>query len=341
MSAGFFFLVSLIFGLQLYFNIFGTKKSENNILSRLVGSILLLMSCSTLCYIIFDTFCPNLTLLMVGNTIDYILFCICAIVAYVLYANNLPTVRATVILSAPFAILAIINVFVPDARIYLLDIAVLTLILQYAYHMILLRHYEDSLGDLYSDPDSHSLSWIRGVIALFVGWWVFHTLFRMPAISMWYDIAMYTYLAFFILFIFIKINNLGEAVSLETRKQIEQVEWSEICTATDMSSPMKKELMRLLEEEHIYLNPDLTVIDVVKKLGTNTKYFSAMLHNDMHTTFCALINEYRIEKAKYLLRSTDDKIENVGISCGFNSRQSFCRTFSKITGKKPTDFRKL
>jgi len=339
MSAGFFFLTSLICGLQLCFNIFGAKKCENKILSHFVGTVMLLMSFTTIFYIIYDTFCPNLALLIIGNTFDYIIFCVIAVAAYVLYANNHPTIRTSVVLSLPFVILAIVNISVPDTRKYLLDVAVFTLILQYVYFAILLRNYENSLNDLYSDPKSHSISWIRGVIALFIGWWAVRTIFRMSSINIWYDTAMYTYLVFFIFFVFIKINNLGESVSLEARKQIEQVEWGEISTLTDLSTPMKKELMRLLEEEQIYLNPNLTVIDVVRELGTNTKYFSAMLHNDMHTSFSTLINEYRIAKAKELLQLTNDKIENVGISCGFNSRQSFCRTFSKITGKKPTEFR--
>jgi len=341
MSAGFFLLTSIFFGLQLCFNIFWSKKSENIILSHFVGTIMLLMSCSTICYVIFASICPNLTWLIVGNTFDYIIFCVSAVAAYVLYANNRPTIRTVIILSLPFVILAIIDICVPDTRKYLLDLVILILILQYAYYAILLRHYEDSLSDLYSDPNSHSLSWIRGVIALFIGWWAVRSIFKIPSINMWYDTAMYTYLVFFFFFVFIKINRLGKSVSLETRKQIEQVEWGEISTLTDISNPMKNELIRLLKEEHIYLNPDLTVIDVVKKLGTNTKYFSAMLHNDMHTSFCTLINEYRIEKAKELLQTTNDKIENIGMLCGFNSRQSFCRAFSKITGKKPTEFRKL
>jgi len=268
------------------------------------------------------------------------MFCLSALAAHVLYAGNRPSMRVIIILSAPFIILAIINICVPATREYLLDAVIFTLILQYAFYSIMLRHYEDSLNDLYSNPDVHSFSWIRGVIALFAGWWMLRTIFKAPTISIWYDTAMYTYMVFLVYFVFIKINKLGRPVSLETQKQIEQAEWKEICTSADISNPMKKELIQLLEEENIYLDPDLTVIDVAKKLGTNTKYLSAMLHNDMHTTFCSLINDYRVEKAKIMLQSTDDKIESIGMSCGFNSRQSFCRAFFKNTGKKPTDFRK-
>jgi len=340
MTAGVFFLTSLICGLQLCFNIFWTRKNENRILSHLVGAIFLLMSVSTICYIVYDTFFSNMTLLTVGSTIDYIMFCLSAVAAYVLYSGNCPTIRTIIILSVPFVILATINICFPDTGDYLLDAVILILILQYSFFAILLRRYEASLGDLYSSPDSHSLSWIRGVIALFVGWWVARTVMRMPAINIWYDIVMYMYMVLLVSFVFIKINRLAEPVSQETRKQIEKVEWKDVRISNDISSPMKKELIRLLEEEHIYLDSDLTVIDVVKRLGTNTKYFSAMLHNDMQTTFCVLINEYRIEEAKKLLLSTDNKIESIAMSCGFNSLQSFCRTFSKITGKKPTDFRK-
>jgi len=341
MSAGIFFFTGLICGLQLCFNIFGTGKRDNIILAQPVGAIMLLMSCSTICYIVYDSFFPNPTLLLAGNTIDYAMYCLSALAANVLYAGNRPTTRAIIILSVPFLILATINIFVPATREYLPDAVILTLILQYAYYAVLLRKYEDSLDDLYSNPEAHSFSWIKGVIALFAGWWAFHTVFKMPVISIWYDTALYTYMVFLVCFVFIKINKLGKPISLETQKQVEHAQWREVRTSADISNPMRKELMRLLEEENIYLDPDLTVIEVAKKLGTNTKYFSAMLHNEMHTTFCSLINEYRVEKAKTLLQSTDDKIESIGMSCGFNSRQSFCRAFLKNTGKKPTDFRKM
>lgn len=341
MSAGLFFLASLICGLQLCFNIFGIRNTADNILSRLVGGIMLLMSCSTLCYILYDTFIPGSLPGIIGNTIDFIVFTVSTFVVYILYANILPSMRTIVTLSVPFLILAVINVCIPDFSEYLPDLATIILVIIYSYFGILLRHHEASLDDLYSNPDSHSLSWIRGLIALLAGWWILHSIFRIPAISIWCDPAMYTYMTALVLFTFSKVASHNSPLSLETRQQVEQVEWSKIDTASDISNPLQKELLRLLEQEQIFLDPDLTVEDVVKKLGTNTKYFSAMLHNDMHTTFCALINEYRVEKAKELLQSTDDKVEHIGLLCGFNSRQSFNRTFSRITGKVPTEFRKL
>jgi len=59
----------------------------------------------------------------------------------------------------------------------------------------------------------------------------------------------------------------------------------------------------------------------------------------MHISFVQFVNGYRVERAKYLLEHTDTKVEYIGVSCGFNSRQSFHRVFVKTTGKTPAEWR--
>lgn len=43
----------------------------------------------------------------------------------------------------------------------------------------------------------------------------------------------------------------------------------------------------------------------------------------------------QIERAKQLLRETDDKLEVIAARCGFSSASYFCRAFSRTTGKTP------
>lgn len=47
----------------------------------------------------------------------------------------------------------------------------------------------------------------------------------------------------------------------------------------------------------------------------------------------------RIQLAKILLQSTEMSISEIADRCGFNSYENFFRTFHKITGFAPTDFR--
>ncbi len=47
----------------------------------------------------------------------------------------------------------------------------------------------------------------------------------------------------------------------------------------------------------------------------------------------------RIERAMYLLRTTDTSVTDVCMQCGFSSLGSFSRTFTDIVGETPSAFR--
>jgi transcriptional regulator GlxA family with amidase domain len=48
----------------------------------------------------------------------------------------------------------------------------------------------------------------------------------------------------------------------------------------------------------------------------------------------------RIERAMYLLRTTDTPVTDVCVASGFSSLGSFSRTFHHVVGQSPSDFRR-
>jgi len=48
----------------------------------------------------------------------------------------------------------------------------------------------------------------------------------------------------------------------------------------------------------------------------------------------------RIERAMYLLRTSDSSVTDICMAVGFSSLGSFSRTFSEIVGESPSKFRK-
>ncbi len=50
------------------------------------------------------------------------------------------------------------------------------------------------------------------------------------------------------------------------------------------------------------------------------------------------INEYRIEKAKELLKTSDKSISEVAVAVGFDNFSYFSTLFKKITGVSPKDY---
>jgi len=326
----------LMCGLQLCVGIFSQHRHANTLLSQILGSSLLIMTVSAICYLL-STLLPDAAFLYrIGTSIDIFIFTGYTMVGYALCTNNEPSKLKLIALASPFAICAILNICFPNYLTVLFFVAAAILFAYYIYFGVAIQRRERVLDDLYSDPESHSLRWIWVAIALFAGWWIFSGLFLLvPILLPWYNTAILAYMTILILFVFAKVSNHKQPVSLATQQEMEET--SHLSPLTSHLSPTR--LSELMEQEQLYLNPDLTVEDVVKRLGTNTKYFSALLRIEMHTTFSQFVNEYRIERAKQLLQDKDEKVVNLAQQCGFNSNQSFYRTFSKFTGTTPTEWR--
>ena len=107
----------------------------------------------------------------------------------------------------------------------------------------------------------------------------------------------------------------------------------------DDDDKLRKRIRHLFDTEHIYLNPQLKLSDVASLTNTNRTYISRFFNNSQGKTFFEFVNEYRVDHAKALLRTTSERIEVIAEQSGFNSRQSFHRVFGKIAGCTPEQYR--
>jgi len=58
-------------------------------------------------------------------------------------------------------------------------------------------------------------------------------------------------------------------------------------------------------------------------------------------TLGEFIRKYRIEKALYLIRTTELSLTDIAFTCGFADQSHFIRTFKKLTGTLPLHYRKI
>lgn len=98
---------------------------------------------------------------------------------------------------------------------------------------------------------------------------------------------------------------------------------------------------KLVEGEELYLQPDLTLDDLAKRLNTNRTYLSSYFSNVIRKTFYDYINELRItQKSIPLMKSCPgNTLEQIAQASGFNSLSTFRRAFKKITGDTPSIYR--
>lgn len=99
-------------------------------------------------------------------------------------------------------------------------------------------------------------------------------------------------------------------------------------------------LKKCMEEQKIYLNPDLTLDMLAQEVSTNRTYLSQVINHRIGKGFTDYINFYRIEEAKVRLAMSNDKISVIAAESGFGCSQTFYTAFKRCEQMSPNAYRK-
>lgn len=114
------------------------------------------------------------------------------------------------------------------------------------------------------------------------------------------------------------------------------------CTRLDakLSKVLYADICKTLRKGKLYRNPDLTAQHLAELLNTNTRYIAAAIQLNTNDNFSNLLNSIRLADAERMLRTKPDySAEEIALSTGFGSRQTFYRIFVKTYGITPRQFR--
>ena len=105
---------------------------------------------------------------------------------------------------------------------------------------------------------------------------------------------------------------------------------------------LAQQVKEYLTESKAYRNPSLKVVDVATAVGTSTTNISEMCNRYLETSFFALINGYRFDEFKRVVR--DEQYANYTITalaemCGFK-KSSFFNVFKEHEGCTPAAWMK-
>ncbi|MDL2266055.1 AraC family transcriptional regulator, partial [Parabacteroides sp. OttesenSCG-928-G21] len=99
---------------------------------------------------------------------------------------------------------------------------------------------------------------------------------------------------------------------------------------------------KLMREEKAYVDSELTIDLVARKLHENRYYVSHAINKCLLKNFNTYVNEYRIKEAIRLMSDAQAEklsINEIAYDSGFNDRKNFYRVFKKNTGLSPSVFR--
>lgn len=101
-------------------------------------------------------------------------------------------------------------------------------------------------------------------------------------------------------------------------------------------------LLLLLTVEKLYLNPDVTAAILAERLGCKPRHISSAVVTATGSNYSHLINSMRLKEVCRRLTSSrfkDTTIEDIGLSCGYQSRQAFYVAFKRELGCTPLQWR--
>ncbi len=103
------------------------------------------------------------------------------------------------------------------------------------------------------------------------------------------------------------------------------------------------DMLRLIEEEQLFLKPELNQKIIISQLGTNKKYLYEAIVQNSRLNFKQIINSYRVTEVKKIIESKalenpDDLPPNLYLEAGFNSPTSYYRAFRSFTGLTPKEY---
>lgn len=88
-----------------------------------------------------------------------------------------------------------------------------------------------------------------------------------------------------------------------------------------------------------YYKP-VTVTEIASEFGYNADYLSSLFKKTTNGTLMHYINKTRIGIAKSLMSNYDLSIKEVAYSCGFADEKYFMKTFKKLEGMTPSQYKK-
>lgn len=206
------------------------------------------------------------------------------------------------------------------------------------------KKYNAMIKRYYSDTEKVDIKWLWKSIALLA-----------VALVLWFLIAypgrdsgdIIYYLSIMLIWGIIAFKSKRQIlIDDDVKSYAEDLDTSEdidIALDSEKHYTFEEDLNYLFEVKQIARNPQLTMPEVVKMVGTNRSYFSSYLNNELNVNFYDFVNGYRLSYAEKILLSEELTMsqEEIAQAVGFNSISTYRRAFMKKHNMTPLQFRKM
>jgi AraC-like DNA-binding protein len=227
----------------------------------------------------------------------------------------------------------------------------LVLAIRYYWQYVVFSRFE------FSFADAASFKWLRNFLYTFAVLTLLliseHVLGLF--IDLFYVRSWYYFLAFAVITYYMAISaysakpiiklNFEPSLLLSYQQPLQLATHTEEAAYEDVSwmEGWKLQVDEMMAVRKAYLEPELTLSDLAKKIGTNASLLSKVINTSYGQNFNDFVNRFRVEEV--IERVANPQYQNLNLlgiayEAGFNSKSTFNRAFKKVTGKVPKDYLK-
>lgn len=238
---------------------------------------------------------------------------------------------------------------------WLETIMIWTSYIYYFYQSLrIYKEYRSWTETQFSDTETISFVWLRNFIYLIIAgevfkwcWFAADYIIDLPFEKDWW-----WHLFTVVIICYVGIKGYAQHQPLRLTYNSKSVLQEEIKmqnmieTPTDLKEEqlaMKLKIEKIMLQDKLYLEPELSLSDLALKLKTNTSVLSSAINSNFGKNFNDFVNEYRVEEFKKQIKLSENQhytLLAIAFDCGFNSKATFNRAFKKITGQAPSRFEK-
>ena len=99
---------------------------------------------------------------------------------------------------------------------------------------------------------------------------------------------------------------------------------------------VREDILAFIEAHYM---EELSMKNAASAMNYSDAYFCKLFKQCFHVNFSTYLNEYRIQKAKVMMKNPRINIKEIGMACGYTDSNYFSRVFKRITGQTPTEYR--
>jgi AraC-like DNA-binding protein len=227
----------------------------------------------------------------------------------------------------------------------------LQLIIYWLLTYVLLIRHQRNTGVFAATPELVDLRWLKSflqVLVVILVLWLAGLIFQAQYYRVFSDlltlVLVYSlsYYAFQQKQIYSTVKEENVSIKLAIDDSTVQSKRHER-VAKDKIPVLKGQLVSKMENDRMFLNPELDLPVLARSIDISPHELSYVLNEGFSMSFFEFVNHYRVEEAKRLLLSDEYRhlsLLGIAYEAGFNSKTTFNNNFKKATGLSPSAFQK-